>query len=485
MCMVMMAGIGGQAALRAVILSFGITLTSVFSAGLLRFGDPPHDLLAIGDFPFCAILVMYARKQEAAVTAAIELSLANEELLTLRTQQEQVARRAQAEAEEAREHAERADQAKTTFIAAVSHDLRQPMHALVQYVGHLQHVCRDPTALETIEKIADSVSAMGELLNAVLDFSKISMGSIKPRIRSVDVEHLLDSVDTQIRPLAEAKGLEMTVESEGGFVFSDEVLLERIIRNIALNAVRYTESGSVVIRVALRGQIVRILVSDSGIGISPTEKRRIFEEYYQVDNQARDRRKGLGLGLAIVRELAQLLGVRIRLKTVSGVGSTFVLDVCRADDPPAAESSVPELASNDHVRGAFVVLIDDDPMARDGVMTTLRDFGCRVLAVASGVEALHALADAEFPPQVVIADYRLENSETGLDAIAMVVQTQAELCGGSFRLPALLISGDTSPQELKRVADAGYQMLHKPVSLGLLYHELNAVLARSGSFHEP
>lgn len=484
MCMVMMGGVGGQAALRAVILSFSVTLTVVFSTGLLRFGDPPHDLLAIGYFPFCAMLVVYARKQEAAVTAAIELSLANEELLTLRTQQEQVARRAQAEAEEAREHAERADRAKTTFIAAVSHDLRQPMHALVQYVGHLEHICNDHAALDVIQKIEESVSAMEDLLNAVLDFSKISMGSIKPRIESVDIKHLLARVDTQIRPLAEAKGLAMTVESEGGFVLSDEVLLERIVRNIALNAVRYTESGTVTIRTTLRGPIVRILVSDSGIGIAPTEKRRIFEEYYQVDNRARDRRKGLGLGLAIVRELAQLLGVRIRLKTASGIGSTFVLDVGRADGPPVAEASVMAPPSIDYVKGAFVVLIDDDPMARDGVMTTLQDFGCRVLAVASGVEALHALADAEFAPQIIVADYRLEGAETGLTAIAMVVENQAALCGESFRLPALLISGDTSPQELKRVADAGYQMLHKPVSVEVLYRELNSVLERARSAHE-
>jgi two-component system, sensor histidine kinase len=259
-------------------------------------------------------------------------------------------------------------------------------------------------------------------------------------------------------------------------VLSDAVLLERVVRNIAQNAVRYTESGSVTIRATQRGHIIRILVSDSGIGIPASEKQRIFEEYYQVNNQARDRRKGLGLGLAIVRELAELLAIRIRLKTVAGHGSTFVIDVRRADGPPVAAASVSEPPSIDYVKGAFVVLIDDDPMARDGVATTLKDFGCRVLAVASGVDALHALVDAEFPPQVIVADYRLEGGQTGLDAIAMVVENQVALCGESFRLPALLISGDTSPQELKRVFDAGYHMLHKPVSIELLHRELNSVL---------
>lgn len=485
MSMVMIAGVGGQAVHRAVVIAFSASLTVVFSTGLLRFGDSLHVPLALGYFPFCAVLVMYARNQEAAVTTAIELSLQNEELLALRTQQEHVARQAQAEAEVAREQAERADRAKTTFIAAASHDLRQPMHALVQYVGHLRRVGHDPAAqAATLSKIDDSVAAMEDLLNAVLDFSKISMGAVKPRIEAVDVERLLTSVDTQIRPLAEAKGLIFSVKSDRGFVLSDEVLLERIVRNVAQNAVRYTEIGSVAIRAVRRGSIVRILVSDSGIGIPTPEKSRIFEEYYQVDNQARDRRKGLGLGLAIVRQLAELLDVRIRLKSVAGRGSTFALDVRSADAPPAAAApSSP--TSIDYVKGAFAVLIDDDPMARDGITTTLKDFGCRVLSVASGVEALHALTDAEFTPQVIIADYRLEGGETGLDAIAMVVENQKALCGEMFRLPALLISGDTSPQELARVAGAGYRMLHKPVSVELLYRELNAVLESAARAASP
>ena len=224
---------------------------------------------------------------------------------------------------------------------------------------------------------------------------------------------------------------------------------------------------------------MRILVSDSGIGIPQSERQRIFEPYYQVDNQARDRRKGLGLGLAIVRELADLLGVRIRLKTTSGHGSTFALDLRRADGPPPAKPAALAAASQDCVRGALIVLIDDDPMARDGITTTLKDFGCRVLAVPSADEALHALAGAEFTPQAIVADYRLEGGQTGLDAIAQVLANQRALFGDAFQLPALLISGDTSPEELQRVADAGFNMLHKPVAIELLHRELNAVLAHS------
>lgn len=479
MCMVMMGGVSGQAVHRSAVVAFSITLTVVFAVGLFRFGDLPHKLLALGFVPFCAMLILYARKQEAAVTGAIEISYENEDLLALRTLQEQVARRAQTAAEVAREHAEQANRAKNTFMAATSHDLRQPMHALVQYVGHMQRICNDPEAQATLGKIEDSVAAMEDLLNAVLDFSKVSMGSIKPHVELVGIDHLLASIDLQIRPFAEAKGLALVVESEGGCVQSDPVLLERIVRNIAQNAVRYTESGSITIRAAPRARIVRILVSDSGIGIPQSERQRIFEPYYQVDNQARDRRKGLGLGLAIVRELADLLGIRIRLKTNSGRGSTFALDVRRADGPLLTKPAVPVVVSQDYVKGALIVLIDDDTMARDGITTTLKDFGCRVLAVSSAVEALHALAGAEFTPQAIVADYRLEGGQTGLDAIAQVLANQRALVGDAFQLPALLISGDTSPDELQRVADAGFTMLHKPVSIALLHRELNSVLARS------
>lgn len=472
-------GLAATIVVRSVSTAFCASLALVFAAGLARIGDPAHILIAIGFIAALITLIASARSQELTVTTAIELSFRNEQLLAERTQQEREARQAQADAELARERAETADRAKTVFIAAASHDLRQPMHAMVHYVEHLRRIVHDVAAQTSIAKIEESVFAMEDLLNAVLDFSKISMGSVKPREESVDVGRLLQSVDTQIRPLAEAKGLAFHVESRGGFVLSDEVLLERIIRNIAQNAVRYTESGTVAVRAVPRGRTVRILVSDSGIGIAPAEKTRIFGEYYQIDNRARDRRKGLGLGLAIVRDLAHLLGVRIRVKSIEGRGSTFALEVPRSERRPIAQSAQVAAAGADYVRGALVVLIDDDPLARDGVATTLQDFGCRVLAAASAEEAIEQLAQSEFPPQLIVSDYRLEGGRTGLEAIARVTASQAALYGESFTLPALLISGDTSPVELRRVAEAGYPMLHKPVKVELLCSTMNEVLEQS------
>ena len=480
MCMVLTGGVGGQASHHAAVNAFAVTLTLIFAAGLLRFSDRPHQLLGVGFVALCALLVLFARKQEAAIASAIELSLVNEELLGLRTEQERAARVAQADAEQARAQAEQAHRAKTAFIAAVGHDLRQPLHALVQYVGHLQRCLTQPHEQRTLAKIEDSVVAMEHLLNAVLDFSKISLGTIKPRLESVDLAQVLTSVDLQLRPLAQSKGLTLALQMRSAplIVRSDAVLLERIVRNIAHNALRYTDRGAVQIRALQRGDLVRVLVGDSGIGLAQADKQRIFEEHYQIGDHTRDHSKGLGLGLAIVRELAELLGIRVRLKTQLGRGSTFALELRRADPPQLVAESVESAPATDHVRGALVVLIDDDAMARDGVATTLRDFGCRVIAAASGLQALRALTEAEFMPQVIVADLHLADGESGLQAIAALVAQHRALCGPGFDLPALVISGDTSAHELKRVAEAGFPLLYKPVGVKPLHRALNAALER-------
>lgn len=476
MAMVLTGGAGAQAVYRPLVLSYSLALTIFFVSGLVRLGDPFHLLIAAGFVTYATVVILFARDLENAVTTAIRLSFKNEELLAQRTQQQQAAERAQADAEVAREEAEKADRSKTNFIAAASHDLRQPMHALVQYVAHLRRTCNDALAQDTIDKIDDSVMAMGDLLNAVLDFSKISMGVIKPQNELVSLKELFERIDTQMRPLAEAKGLVFQIEPADICIESDDVLIERIVRNIAQNAVRYTDQGRIRIRAHQCRGLAWILIADSGIGIAAQQKSRIFEEYYQVDNPARDRRKGLGLGLAIVRDLAGLLGLQVKVKSIVGKGAVFALSAPTVDPCPRLQNGSTQVPEQDHVRGAFVVLIDDDELSREGLATTLRDFGCRVQAFVSALDALHALRGAEFMPQLVISDYRLGNGVTGLDAIRQVVDNQLALYGDAFHLPALLISGDTSPEELAVVSKAGYPMLHKPVAPGNLHDRMNTIL---------
>jgi CheY-like chemotaxis protein/anti-sigma regulatory factor (Ser/Thr protein kinase) len=260
---------------------------------------------------------------------------------------------------------------------------------------------------------------------------------------------------------------------------SDDVLLERILRNLILNAIRYTNHGHVTLRSRQRGDMLQIQVRDTGIGIPRNDLRRIFDAFYQVDNRARDRRKGLGLGLAIVRQLCDLLGHRIKVKTKVGRGTVFLLSVplCTDSTLMALQRPSRDRLGRDYVRGAFVILIDDDALSREASEHTLKAFGCRVITASSGVEAIEKLQHQEFAPQLIVADYRLE-AETGIEAIRSVTENLQVLFGETFSIPAVVVSGDTAPDELRQVNEHGYPMLHKPVATEDLWGALNRLLER-------
>lgn len=487
-CMVLTGAAGSQAVYGPLVRSFAITFTTVFAIGLISHGDPIYALLGMGYFAYCAATLHYCKNQEQAISTAIELSMRNEQLMRLQVVQRQEAEDARSRAEVARGDAEsalvlaeKADRSRISFIAAVSHDLRQPMHALVQYVGHLKRLPIERQAAATIEKIDKSVEAMEDLMNAVLDFSKITMGSIKPRMESFDIAALMRDIDTQMRPMAQSKQLRLQVQAAPGYVYSDRVLLERIIRNIAQNAIRYTETGMVRIRARRHAETTRIVVADSGIGILPSEKEKIFDEYYQVQSVARDRSKGLGLGLAIVRDLSALLGHHIRFKSIHGQGSSFAITVGNTVPPVVISTPLQrgwQPRSDDYVRGAVVVLVDDDALARDGLEMTLTDFGCNVISAASGQAALEKLRHAGTAPQMIVSDYRLAGGENGVNVIASIRRLCDNVFGTQSELPAIVISGDTSPSEMGHVLGAELEMIHKPVSTERLYEAMNSRLLK-------
>jgi two-component system, sensor histidine kinase len=463
--MVLMGGAGAQAAYRGLVLSSGLLLSLTFAAGLFRFGDENHFFLGIGFLLFTFVTLIFARNQEDALRKQVIFGLERESL------------RAAAENERAR--ADSASRAKTAFLAAASHDLRQPMHALVQYCEHLRRENRDMRLDETIKRIDWSLNAMQDLLDSILDLSKIMMGGVQPVLTTVRVGSMLERLDAQLRPMATSKGLHFVIGKSEALIRTDDVLLERILRNLTLNAIRYTETGRVLVRCRQRTDSVELQVWDTGIGIPRDELSKIYDPFYQVGNEARDRRKGLGVGLAIVRQLCDILGYDIRVRSVVGKGTVFAV---RA---PLSTESVSETAANrsedmnqrDYVRGAFVILIDDDRMSREASEHTLREFGCRVISASSGLDAVAKLQNQEFAPNIIIADYRMEG-ETGLEAIKMITENLNALFGEQFSIPALVVSGDTSPEELRRVTESGYPMLHKPVAVAAMRYEMNRQLER-------
>lgn len=344
-----------------------------------------------------------------------------------------------------------ANQAKTRFLAAASHDLRQPMHALALTVGELRETARAPEVAGLARRIDRSVAALEDLLDALLDISKLDAGAIAPEKQAFPLQSVLERLADEVGPAAEEKGLRFRVVPTSLWTESDPTLLGRILLNLAANAVRYTRAGGVVVGCRRRGAQAEIVVADSGIGIAAADQARIFEEFYQAGSPQRDRAQGLGLGLAIVDRLARLLGHAITLKSQVGRGSVFGLGVpiapARPEQPVSAAAE-----TGTQLAGLRVLVVDDEPDVRAALEGLLRRWGCSVETAASGGEALGA-----GPPELVLCDLRLGEGGSGFDILdRLKARWGANLHG-------VIVTADASPE---RIADAharGYPLLHKPV----------------------
>jgi CheY-like chemotaxis protein len=355
--------------------------------------------------------------------------------------------------------AESASRAKTRFLASASHDLRQPIHALSLFTGALQSRPLDQRTASIAGQIHKTVMALASQMDALLDISRLDAGVIQAAIAAVELNPLLHQLADEFGPQAERKGLQFTVANPDlPPVRTDPILLQRILRNLISNAINYTSTGSVDIRVERRGAVVRICVCDSGPGIPLAYRELIFEEFYQLHNPERDRSQGLGLGLAIVRRLTNLLGIALTLESSVGLGSTFSVDlpVALAQDLPASEPTEETADSGHHLR---ILVIDDEETIRLGMKMLFDEMGFNVCLATSTEGALAAAEQTR--PDLVLADLRLRGDDTGLQAIAAL---RSHWPG----LPALLISGDIAPDRLRQARDAGIELLHKPVNAELL-----------------
>ncbi|WP_165797476.1 ATP-binding response regulator [Solimonas fluminis] len=352
-------------------------------------------------------------------------------------------------------NAETANRAKTRFLASASHDLRQPIHALSLFSGSLLLRPMDARTAAIAEQIDKAVKSLASQLDALLDISRLDAGVIERSISSVDLPALLSQLVDEFQPQADRKGLRLTLQGlSGSVVRTDPMLLQRILRNLLSNAIKYTEQGSVDLSVEPLDDKLRISVSDTGPGIPESEQERVFEEFYQLNNPERDRSKGLGLGLAIVRRLTELLDIDLKLASVPGRGSRFSVDipVTRSPGLPAAEATMPAGPLWRHVQ---VLVIDDEEAIRLGMQTLLEEMGFTVETAASTAAAVEKARD--FTPSIVLADFRLRGEDNGIRTIRALRETWPEL-------PALLISGDTAPDRLREARDAGVELLHKPVN---------------------
>jgi signal transduction histidine kinase len=355
--------------------------------------------------------------------------------------------------------AEQATDAKSRFIAAASHDLRQPLHAIGLFSGTLQRRTRGSDLEPVVRDLARAVAAMDKLFEGLLDLSRLDAGTVVARPRPFPLDRLFSQLQVEFADAATRKGLRLRLRAAHVLVSSDELLLHRLLSNLIANAIRYTERGAVLVGARRRGEEVRLEVRDSGIGIPVDQQNEIFQEFYQVANAERDRSVGLGLGLAIVAKLAGLLGTRVHVRSKPSRGSVFFLDVPVA--PRGAEPIVEEEAADPDGEPAIpihVVVVDDDPLVLAGNESLLGELGCTVTAVRDADAAEAALASMRTDRVLLLCDLWLPGDEDGIAIVRRL---------GSLATPAvsgILISGDTRPETIRAAKDAGLLLLHKPVS---------------------
>ncbi len=391
-------------------------------------------------------------------------------------------RRHAADALEAASHqAERATAAKSRFLAAASHDLRQPLQTMSLITGILAKKIRGKKydeALQLVTRLEGTAGSMSGILNALLDINQIEAGMVRPAMIDFPVAGLLGRLGEEFSYQAQAHGLALRVVPCRLSIHSDPDLLEQILRNLLSNALKYTKHGKVLLGCRRVGGTLRIEVWDTGLGIPADELQAIFDEYHQLDNAARERSKGLGLGLSIVQRLAELLGHRVSVRSKLRQGSVFAIEIGLSSgetEPPRAD---PARGADDGtvegMRGAGAILVvEDDPEVRDLLELVLREQGHHVTTAPDAIEALKMADDGAACPDLVIADYNLPNAISGL-------QLTERLRTLYHRdIPAIILTGDISTDTLRAIALARCVHISKPVQTDSLMHAIRRLLPRS------
>jgi signal transduction histidine kinase/CheY-like chemotaxis protein len=371
---------------------------------------------------------------------------------------------------EKKDEAELATRAKSRFLASASHDLRQPIHALGMFVARLRQLPHDAETAHLIGNVEKSVQAMQGLLTALLDISRLDAGSLTPELCPYPLAELFRRLAVDLSPRADEQGLNLRLRPSPLWVMSDPELLYRILLNLAANAIEYTEHGGVLVGCRRRGSRVRIEVWDTGIGIPEQSRQEIFMEFVQLDNPARERNKGLGLGLAIVQRTATLLGHPLFMRSRPQRGTCFAIEVpvVAARSQLGRRKLIREDLVSANLEGSVVLMIDDDPLSRDAMVLLLQSWGC-IVRVGDGEDDMEATR-VSVAPDLIVCDYRLPGDANGIALIARLRQFYDQ------QIPACLISGDTDAGLITAAAEAELPLLHKPVRPARLRALLNRLI---------
>lgn len=366
--------------------------------------------------------------------------------------------------------AENANTAKSRFLAAASHDLRQPLHALSLYLDTLRAETCSKRQTQLLSKISMAEDGLKALLERLLDLSKLDAGVVEPYISSCSLQEMFKRLEVRFTPLASAKKLKIEFCHNQLHVLSDSILLERILDNLISNAIYYTASGEIEINASKQQEQICIAIKDTGTGIPAEELENIFNEFYQLHNPERNRHKGLGLGLSIVKRLCALMQHTIIVASLTGNGSVFTLNLPSAKaQKKTSEIKIPPARPSWDLHGLQVLIIDDEKSVLDASKELLQGWGCQV-ATADSCESAVVVVKQGFIPELILADYRLRQSKTGVQAISLVEKILHQ------KIPAILITGDTAVERLKEATLSGHPILHKPIKASQLRIVVNHLL---------
>jgi len=360
----------------------------------------------------------------------------------------------------------------TRFLAVASHDLRQPMHALTLYLGAMNGLALPEEASAILQNTRRCAHTMDEMFMALLDLSRLDAKVVKPRAEAFPIATILASLAIEFSPLASEKGLTLRVAHAHWWVCADQNIVRQILANLVANAVRYTNTGKILIGCRRIGSSLRISVWDTGIGIPADQQQIVFEEFQQLGRARKDSTKGLGLGLAIVKRLATLIEAPITLKSEPGKGSQFAIDIPLATKPAdaAAGSGRSQERRNDALEGRLIVVIDDDPNINDAMRALLLGWGCAVETARSGNEMLAKLALASRIPDLIICDYQLGADQNGVDVI---VSLRDEF---NDAIKAIIITGTVNAELIRETTDLEILTLNKPLEPETLRKSLQRLL---------
>ena len=438
--------------------AFGIPIWSALFVATLMVGNATFIVFSLGIIVYGVAMLLFAHNIERVFSQSIQMRSENLDLV----------QRLQASVDEIQQ----ANEAKSVFLASASHDLRQPLHAMGLFIETLNNLGLNEQQQPVVEQIEASADASRDMLNTLLDFSKLDAGVVTAQPSPFLVRNLVDKLEQELAVSANAKDLIYRTRETNAAAYADASLIELVLRNLISNAIRYTNDGGVLVacRKKANGNL-SLEVWDTGIGIPKGEQETIFREFHQLGNPERDRQKGFGLGLAIARGLANTMGHSLTVSSTQGKGSVFRLEV------PQATTAIIETNTSDQEQAKFdstkVVVVDDDDNIRQAMQSLLTQWGCNVSTYESAEQAKAGLENETQQVDLLIVDYRLREGKTGGQALE---QLRAHL---NKKLPAIIITGDTAPERLREARSYEALLLHKPLASSELHYAIKTCLVET------